>query len=153
MSENPQTSPGHAGGHEKRDANVRDLTLFAVFMFLTLVVVLIAMWGVSRYFSRHQTLGPPASPFAQGRPMPAPGQPRLQVFPRQDLQHMLAQQNEILNTYGWVDPKRGIVRIPIDRAMDLLLQRGLPVRGSKPAGKAIEDNQNLASAKTEMGQQ
>ena len=38
----------------------------------------------------------------------------------------------LLNSYGWVDPKAGVVRIPIDRAMDLLLQKGLPVRGKQP---------------------
>jgi hypothetical protein len=40
-----------------------------------------------------------------------------------------SQQN-ILNTYGWIDRQNGIVRLPIDRAMQLLLQRGLPVRSA-----------------------
>ena len=39
---------------------------------------------------------------------------------------LLAQQSQKLNSYGWIDRSRGVVRIPIGRAMDLILQRGLP---------------------------
>jgi hypothetical protein len=43
---------------------------------------------------------------------------------------MLAEENAALATYGWVDRDAGIVRIPIERAMELLVLRGLPP--SKP---------------------
>jgi hypothetical protein len=130
MNESQHSSGLAGGGHERRDANVRSLALFGVFMLGTLIVVCVGRWGVVVYVAGHQTLGPPASPFAQGRPMPAPGQPLLQAAPRQDLLHAVEQQQQLLTTYGWVDQKAGVVRVPIDRAMDLLLQRGLPVRGS-----------------------
>ena len=42
----------------------------------------------------------------------------------------------MLTTYGWVDKNAGTVRIPIDRAKELLLERGLPVRGHAPATAA-----------------
>jgi len=41
---------------------------------------------------------------------------------------MRAREDEILTTYGWVDRNAGIVRIPIDAAMKLTLERGLPAR-------------------------
>jgi hypothetical protein len=41
----------------------------------------------------------------------------------------------MLNTYGWVDKNAGKVRLPIDRAMDELAQKGLPVGGSNAPGK------------------
>lgn len=41
---------------------------------------------------------------------------------------LYAAQNQKLNSYGWIDRTNGIVHIPINRAMDLLLQRGLPTR-------------------------
>jgi hypothetical protein len=44
------------------------------------------------------------------------------------------RQMEKLNSYGWVDRSNGIVRIPIDRAVELILQRGLPVQTNGPAG-------------------
>ena len=62
-----------------------------------------------------------------------PPEPRLQVSAPTDLKQYKAAQEGILNSYGWVDQQAGIVRIPIDRAMDILLQEGLPVRGATPA--------------------
>ena len=44
------------------------------------------------------------------------------------LKQLRATEDAILTTYGWVDRKGGIVRIPIDRAIDLLAQRGLPTK-------------------------
>jgi hypothetical protein len=43
-----------------------------------------------------------------------------------------------LTTYGWVDKNAGTVRIPIDRAKALLLERGLPVRGATPPARAVK---------------
>ena len=57
-----------------------------------------------------------------------PPEPRLQIHPREDLQDLRASEDAILNSYGWVDKNAGIVRIPIDEAMKLILQRGLPAR-------------------------
>jgi hypothetical protein len=129
-SQAPHTPHHPSGGHETKDASVRSLIIFAVSMAGTIFLVCVGMVGVFRYFGHHQTLGPPASPFEQGRPLPGPGLPRLQVAPRQDLEQVLQQQNEILNSYAWVDQKSGIVRIPVERAMDLLIQRGFPVRAA-----------------------
>ena len=39
---------------------------------------------------------------------------------------MLQDEDSVLNHYGWVDPERGVVRIPIDRAIDVIATRGLP---------------------------
>jgi hypothetical protein len=44
------------------------------------------------------------------------------------LKQLRATEDTTLTTYGWVDRDNGIVHIPIDRAMDLILQRGLPTR-------------------------
>jgi hypothetical protein len=58
-----------------------------------------------------------------------PPPPRLQTSPTSDLQQLLDSQNAKLNSYGWIDKGTGVIRIPIERAMDLLAQRGLPERG------------------------
>ena len=54
--------------------------------------------------------------------------PQLQTNPPKDLQEYLQARNQELTTYGWVDRKNGIVRTPIERAIELLLKRGAPVR-------------------------
>jgi hypothetical protein len=39
---------------------------------------------------------------------------------------MRQDEDQILGSYGWIDRQKGIVRLPIARAIDLLSQRGLP---------------------------
>jgi hypothetical protein len=45
------------------------------------------------------------------------------------MQEMVTEQEAILNSYGWVDKEAGVVRIPIERAIELTLERGLPPQG------------------------
>ena len=46
----------------------------------------------------------------------------------EDLSRFREREEAELNTYGWINRTSGVVRIPIARAMDLLLAHGLPVR-------------------------
>jgi hypothetical protein len=55
-------------------------------------------------------------------------QPRLEEDERTQLRQFIENQDSKLATYNWVDKEKGVVQIPIDRAMDLLVERGLPVR-------------------------
>lgn len=47
---------------------------------------------------------------------------------------LYAAQNQKLNSYGWQDRSNGVVHIPIDHAMDLVVQRGLPTRTNGVSG-------------------
>lgn len=49
--------------------------------------------------------------------------------PKAGLQELRTREEDMLTHYNWVSKENGLVRIPIDVAMDLVLQRGLPVRG------------------------
>lgn len=54
--------------------------------------------------------------------------PRIQTDDgNQDVADLHAREDLLLNNYSWVDRAQGRVRIPIDRAMELLAERGLPV--------------------------
>jgi hypothetical protein len=128
-SSRPGEQPRHS--HETSDANIRNLIIFGVGLSLLVVGGLLVSGIVFHYFAGHQGLGPPASPFENVRMLPP--EPRLQVSAPKDLKQYQAAQGKILNSYRRVDQKAGIVRIPIDRAMDILLQKGLPVRGATPA--------------------
>jgi hypothetical protein len=55
----------------------------------------------------------------------------LQVEPRLDLQRLRQREDTILGSYDWVDPRAGVVRIPIDRAIDRSLEKGFPVDDRK----------------------
>lgn len=122
-------------GHEMSDASTRAVVKFAVGLFLSIVASLLIVWVTFNYFVRRQGLGPPASPFEDTRKLPPPGVPVLQAAPRRDYAQYREQQEKLLNTYGWVDQKAGVVRLPIERAMDVLIQRGLPVQNEKGIGE------------------
>jgi hypothetical protein len=71
--------------------------------------------------------------------LPQPPAPRLQVEPKADLDRLHASENKQLGSYGWVDRDKSIARIPIDRALQLLSERGLagwPSPTAPSAGQA-----------------
>jgi len=117
-------------GYEDSDVSVGRLFAFAGGVVALVLLGVLGNAVVFHFFVRHQPLGPPASPFEDVRTVPP--EPRLQVNAPLDLKLYRADQEKILDGYGWVDPHAGIVRIPVDRAMDLLLQKGFPVRGRSP---------------------
>ena len=114
--------------YERSDASPKSLLKFGIGLFVILVACIVGMRWMFFYFAHVQQLGPPASPFENARVLPP--QPRLQVHPRLDLEKYLDAENRTLTSYGWVDKQNGVVSIPIDRAMDLLLERGLPARSA-----------------------
>ena len=126
--------PPGGPGYEVRDANPAAIVKFGVVLAIVLIVVAIGMRWVFGYFAETQTLGPAASPFENARTLPP--QPRLQVMPGADIHDYWEREQEILKSYGWVDKQNGVVRIPIEQAMRLTLERGLPARAAKPAGPA-----------------
>ena len=54
--------------------------------------------------------------------------PRLQTLPTLDLRGLRSNEAQVLDSYAWEDKPRGVVRIPIARAMELIAERGLPER-------------------------
>ena len=133
MAIESQPSHGSAGepggaGYETRDANIGSVLKFAATLAAVLIVVSFGMKWVFGYFAKTQTLGPTSAPFENNRMIPP--LPRLQVAPQQEIHDYWEGQQGILNSYGWVDRNNGTVRIPIDRAMRLVLQRGLPARAA-----------------------
>jgi hypothetical protein len=125
-------------GFEERDASIKGLVQFAIWMAVVLAVTLVGMKWTFDYFKRTEPMGPTASPLVTESQRVLPPSPRLQSQPHRELaDYCLAQQQEV-TTYSWVDQGSGVVHIPVDRAMDLILERGLPARPSSeaPSGAA-----------------
>lgn len=125
MSGTPEHERKPGPGHEERDASVRAVLWFAAGLVAAVIVVL----GLMRWtFKALPT--PDAEYDSRSDVMRAanglPPEPRLQVSAPEDLKRMRAEEDSVLNSYGWVDRQNGVVRIPIERAIDLLVQRGLP---------------------------
>ena len=71
-----------------------------------------------------------------------PPSPNLQTQPFKDVYQLRQGENEKLTSYGWVDKDGGVTRIPIDRAMEVMLQRGFPARadGGNGAERRAQDS-------------
>ena len=122
----PEVKPsgGSGAGHELSDLSPRAIAIFGIALAATVIACLIlAVWIFGFFAARETKLDVPPSPLAK---QAAPAGPHLQVSAPKDLAEMLAAEENILNSYDWVDRQAGTVRIPIDRAMQLLAERGLP---------------------------
>jgi hypothetical protein len=112
-------------GHEGTDADVGALARLALLLIVvTLVVVASMLFLFRRIVSREAASDAVPSPLAAS-PAPFEG-PRLEVGPEEALRNRRIREEEVLASYGWVDRERGVVRIPIERAKELLVERGLP---------------------------
>lgn len=124
-------------GYEKRDASAP--WIFGIVAFL-LVSGLIMHFVLAGVMERLQKTPAPSDRWTGVRRIGETSAqikdiPHLQVSPTEDLNIFRRREETELNTYGWIDHSNGIVRIPISHAMDLLLQRGLPVRSKTNASE------------------
>jgi hypothetical protein len=109
--------------YEEKDFSVRWVVTFGIGLALMVIVSLTLVVWFFRIYGALQPRVPAASALAtRGEPLPPP--PRLQASPESDLSAMRAREDAVLYSYGWVDRRNGIVRIPITRAMDLLVEKG-----------------------------
>lgn len=144
-------------GFEREGFEHEDMGAKTVFAFLLGLVVLGVVvyfvangvyWSLDRYSGAHQ---PAQNPMKQNvetdtrdertadvratvrRIFP---EPRLETDERSEINDFRLREEEQLNSYGWVDQPAGVVHIPIERAMQLLVARGLAVRPESAATPA-----------------
>jgi hypothetical protein len=134
----PHGDPHGAGGpgYEKSDASIPGMLKSGLVLAFVLFISFVGMKWTLDYFQKSQPLGPPASE-VKTPPVPEQG-PMLQVQPHQELVDYCNRLEQQLNSYGWIDQSSGVVRIPVSRAMELTLERGLPIRAANaaPAGSS-----------------
>jgi hypothetical protein len=119
----------HPAHHEESDVNIRAILGFGVALFAVAAIVHVLIFGLFRLFEARDGVKVAAEyPLAASQGHREPPEPRLQTDPRQDLADMRAKEDDVLGSYGWVDKNAGVVRIPIDAAIKLTLERGLPAR-------------------------
>jgi len=147
---NEELSHGHS--HPETSFEREDLSTRGVFVFmiglaivgLVIYFIIVGMYSFLDKYERSQmtTASPlvtstgPASRVVTKDYMEKfkeNGAPMLENDERGQFKDFLLKQEDQLNSYGWVDEQGGVAHIPIERAMDLIVERGLPVR---PAGTA-----------------
>jgi len=115
------------------EVNIRAILGFGAGLIVSAIAIHLMVWLLFQYFSgREAARFAPVYPLAIGGADRQPPEPRLQTNPRDDLRALREHEDELLNNYRWVDKPAGIVRIPIDEAMKITAQRGLPARQGKP---------------------
>ena len=136
-------------GYEASDVRVSGILVFLVALTIFAVVTAAMAYGVGKVLDARMAKedGPPSkwtktvdvrqlgdmpnSPELQNKVATLMQQyptPRLQTDDgAQDIADLHAREDLLLNNYSWVDQSQGKVRIPIERAMELIAQRGLPV--------------------------
>jgi hypothetical protein len=143
-------------GHEHSDANVWLIVQFAIWLAAGALVTHGLMWGLFAWFvtdrgeSARQAI---EFPLAMQQERRLPAGPRLQPIPANEIFEFRQRESVELNEYGWVDRNAGTVRIPIDQAKELLLQRGLPSRAAPASaeGAAGTDAAVLMPADSSAG--
>ncbi|MBZ5670102.1 MAG: hypothetical protein LAO04_10270 [Acidobacteriia bacterium] len=156
----PATSGNH-DGFEREDLNAKAVFAFLIGLAVICVLSYFILIGVYHYLDVYQRANqPPQNPLVAAKPetgKPTRAETKAEI--KKDFPEPLLEEDEggqldsdrvkeeqRLNSYGWVDEKTGVVRIPIERAMELMVQRGLPVlpqsgvpapagAAKKPAGK------------------
>ncbi len=103
---------------------------FALWLTVAMVMSFGIVYGTFKFFEGRERQANAAAqqfPLAEGVTRPNPT-PFLQTQPFMDIYTLRADETQKLTTYGWVDKEGGITRIPIDRAMEVMMQRGFPAR-------------------------
>jgi hypothetical protein len=155
MSE--EMNHGHSGreaGFEREDLGARGVFIFMIGLAVVAVVIYFVIIGLYSFLDKYErSRMATASPLvtssgAMSRVVKQEymeqrfkdnGVPMLEVNERGQFRQFLLQQENQLNSYGWVDEKARVAHIPIERAMELLVQRGLPVytQGAAEASKKV----------------
>lgn len=152
----------NGGGFEREDVSTTPLFGFLVGLVVTGVVVYYVIWGVfhfmDAYERKHQQSKSPMVAMQPDTREPNTErtnakiqqefpQPRLEDSETTEINDFRYQQDETLASYGWVDQSGGVVRIPIDQAMKLIAQRGLPTIPQAGTAPAAPDNAVAPAAK------
>ena len=147
-----ESTAGH-GGYERQDISARGIFYFLAGLLAATLLISFLLSGLYKILDqRFETHQPPVNPLAANVPQDtrqvspqypetAFPDPRLETDERTQLNGIRMAEEQELNSYSWIDEKAGTVHIPIERAMELLVQRGLPLHSPSNAQRAFQKNE------------
>lgn len=142
-------SSDNNGGYERSDIGARGVLYFLLGIAVAGVIVYFVVDGLYGYLQkRSEAEQARVSPLVTNAPADtrhigahypqgAFPNPRLEEDERGQLNDIRIKEEQTLSSYDYIDKSAGTVRIPIERAMDLIAQRGLPVRTQGMAAEAL----------------
>ncbi len=154
--------------YERADLSPSGILWFLIGLFITGFFIELVIWGMFHFMARSQALFPqpavnpmrqaqkaaPASGASRSVLQNTPGvnlnvfpEPRLQTYDAGEMGQFVNSEQELLNPkQPFADPS-GVIHIPISLAMQLIVERGLPVRPNAPPA---EINTQTAAGNTKM---
>jgi hypothetical protein len=167
MSNQPNHENQHGnGGYERTDVGVAGILYFLLSLLVGGILVYFVVDGVFSYLQkRSEAEQAPVNPLITNAPADTRKltvdykdylkqnfpNPQLEIDERGQLDKIRTDEAQTLSTYDWVDKNAGTVRIPIDRAMDLIAQRGLPVRAQSSAAEASSASATTSQPEMKKG--
>ena len=149
-------------GYEREDLSPKGVFSFLAGLAIFILVVHLGLTGIFHLMeSRQKAIQPQLNPLVRTTEadtrkispdeVKSFAEPRLETDEVGQLTRQRENEEKTLNTYGWVDQKAGVAHIPIDRAMELIAQRGLPTtaQGASVGGKQVSGNGAAAKPKSE----
>ena len=136
------TGHDHRPGHEPTDISPRPILCFLGVLITSAVVIHLLVFGQLGWYSGEET--PAAGKIGPLPPLKRQptAEPRLQEASTIDLGELRRREQAELESSGWVDEKARTVRIPIDEAMRVIAERGLPARKSQEGADAVAQPKN-----------
>jgi hypothetical protein len=122
---------------------VRSGAALALLMVVSAALMTVLFWGLDRKAQRRDEKVVAAAGFER-QEGELPPLPRLQVHPVRHWKDFEAVERERLDSYGWMDRSSGAVHIPIDRAMELIAQRGIGPLPAAPMAVPAAQTQGTA---------
>ena len=123
---NPRTDHLSRLGYESRDVVIPVLVKWIGYLFLFIFGSFAITFGVYKLFVPQGGEEARSLPLTTVQRQPVPGAPVLQVHPKRDMIEFRREELQKLNGYGWVDQSKGVAKIPVDRAIDIVVERGIP---------------------------
>lgn len=119
---------GVDGGHEENRIRLSTTVWLTIASILIVAIVQIGLWAGLKWAEATRKADTRTALFP-GRDAIKPEQfpePRLEVRYDEEIDKVRAEESALVNHYGWADREKGVARIPVDRAIEILAQKGLP---------------------------
>lgn len=121
--------PNRSKNYERQDAKAKPLFLFILALFALIVVVAGILFFYLKILESHSKKSDLPSFYEIEEPLQIP-EPRLEIHPSSNYQALKEKEDYWLSTYGWSSLEHGKIHIPIEEAMRLIAEQGLPTQES-----------------------
>jgi len=158
----PHGHSGHETEYEHEDLGTRGVFAFMIGLVVSGVVIYFIIVGMYKFLDQYEhshmatatpldlSLGTESRVVTQAdmdQAIKYNGAPMLETNERGQFRDFLLNQEDQLNSYGWIDEKAGVAHIPIEHAMDLIVQRKIPVYPQSNADAGIAAGRKTAAEK------